>query len=434
MDTSQETSASQQRRRQRTIKVMLLLLSIGFSIAAFLALDWFRTAAIVRRSKSTAKTTSCRVRDPVMHHALKPNCAFVEHWGRYSYDYFTNSLGFRDEKIRDIPLADARPRILILGNSFTEGESAWRDSYVGMIAARLPQYDFLNGGGASYSPSNYLNVTRRVLAKGVAIDEVIVFSGVFDVYNEAGFYRDIDDSGAVAGPEHQRWNISRYAKMRFSIARNLLLTNHVVEATERFLVRHGYYHLYTDQFGDDFDMEATAWTYRKVDETAPHPAGYAPLGVEGGIAKEKAKMTLLWQELEKRNIPLTVVVYPYPAQLVHDSAESRQVRLWREWCAGKCKRFISLFPEFLAVKNQCPPSQPGCWYLSHFIFGDFHYNAVGNAMVADAVVQDLKQDPPVKLSVNPPVRPAKRQTVSSGPPPAIPLGCNSRIGWHFNDG
>ena len=80
---------------------------------------------------------------------------------------------------------------------------------------------------------------------------------------------------------------------------------------------------------------ATAWTYRKVDETDPHPAGYAPLGVEGGIAKEKAKMTLLWQELEKRNIPLTVVVYPYPAQLVHDSAESRQVRLWRRVVRGQ---------------------------------------------------------------------------------------------------
>ena len=106
--------------------------------------------------------------------------------------------------------------------------------------------------------------------------------------------------------------------------------------------------------GDAFDMEGAAWTYRKVNETDPYPAGYAPLGVEGGIAKEKAKMTLLWQELEKRNIPLSVVVYPYPAQVVHDTVDSRQVRIWREWCEGKCKRFISLFPAFLAVKEQCP--------------------------------------------------------------------------------
>ena len=103
---------------------MLLLLSIAFSAAAFLTLDWFRSAAILRRSKSTLKPNSCRVRDPVRHHALKPNCASMEHWGRDSYEFFTNSLGFRDEKIREVPLTDARPRILILGDSFTEGR--WR--------------------------------------------------------------------------------------------------------------------------------------------------------------------------------------------------------------------------------------------------------------------------------------------------------------------
>ena len=107
-------------------------------------------------------------------------------------------------------------------------------------------------------------------------------------------------------------------------------------------------------------------------------------------------MTLLWQELAKRNIPLSVVVYPYPAQVLHDTADSRQVRIWREWCEGKCKRFVSLFPAFLAVKDQCPTSQPGCWYLSHFVFGDMHYNATGNALVADTVIRSLMETPPIK--------------------------------------
>lgn len=107
-------------------------------------------------------------------------------------------------------------------------------------------------------------------------------------------------------------------------------------------------------------------------------------------------MTLLWQELQKRNIPLSVVVYPWPAQVVHDTIDSKQVLMWRDWCTGKCKSFISLFPAFLAGKNQCPQGQPGCWYLNQFVFGDEHYNAVGNAVVADAVGQSLEQHPPVK--------------------------------------
>src|SRR5271157_397475 len=157
-DTREPLSAAQERIRQRRMKLALLLLSIAFSLAAFLALDYFRSQVILRRVKAADAQGSCRVSDPVRHHALKPNCAFVERWGRDTYGYFTNSLGFRDEKVRDIPLTDPHPRVLILGNSFTEGESSWPNSYVGKIAASLPQYDFLNGGGASYTPSNHLNI------------------------------------------------------------------------------------------------------------------------------------------------------------------------------------------------------------------------------------------------------------------------------------
>jgi len=172
MGPSQESPVSQPHSQQRKTKLALLLVSIAFSAAAFLTFDWFRSAAIQRDSRLNVKPNSCRILDPVRHHALKPNCASIEHWGSASYEFLTNSLGFRDEKIREVPLADVRPRILMLGDSFTEGMIAWRDSYAGRIAARLPQYDFLDGGVLSYSPSNYLNTTRMELAAGVEFDEV----------------------------------------------------------------------------------------------------------------------------------------------------------------------------------------------------------------------------------------------------------------------
>ena len=394
-DPKEIGSTSDYQRRQRLINRVLTLLGLVLAASAFLTLDWFRTAAIQRAAAAKAATT-CNSRDPVRHHAFKANCAFIDHWGKDSYEFFTNSLGFRDEKIREVPLADPRPRILMLGDSMTEGKLAWRDSYVGRVTAHFPQYDFLNGGSWGYSPSNYLNVARMVLAKGVDIDEVVVFIDITDVEDEAAFYRDVDASGAVTGPTRERWVMSWYPKWRFRIARHLALTNYIFEFFDRFLVRHGYYHATGGTFGDPFDMEYSAWTYRKVNETDPFPAGYAPLGVEGGIAKEKAKMSLLWQELEKRNIPISVVVDLHLAQILHDTADSRQVRIWREWCEGKCKRFISLFPAFFAAKDQCPRNQPGCWYLNLFDFGDIHYNAAGNALVADVLFRNLTEEPPTK--------------------------------------
>jgi hypothetical protein len=388
--------------RQRKLKLALLLLSIASSVVAFLALDWVRTAGITRSAMARAGASNCRISDPVRHHSYKPNCSFSNHWGKQWYDFSTNSLGFRDEKIRPVPLADAKPRILLLGDSFTEGQLAWADSYAAMLTARLPQYDFLNGGVGSYSPSNYFNIAKKVLADGYEVDEVVVFIDTADTADEASFYRDVNSSGAVGGPLKTTWKQSWYNTFRHFIAKHLLLTNYVFEYFERRLVSHGCYHLtITALSANVFDVEGAAWPYRNVNEADAAPSGYAPLGVEGGLAKEKAKMNLLWQELQQRNIPLSVVVYPYPGQVVHDTADSRQVRIWREWCQGKCKRFITLFPAFLTAKERCPQSQPGCWYLDNFIFGDFHYNAAGNALVTDAVIDSFAEAATAKIGAKP---------------------------------
>ncbi len=245
----------------------------------------------------------------------------------------------------------------------------------------------------AYSPSNYLNTARLVLQKGIAIDEVIVFIDISDAQDEAALYRDKGSSGAVAIPDRKFTDNGRYSNLRQWITKHLLITDDIIEFFERNTVRLGYYHLDRGDDGNEFDQERGAWTYRKVSDSQPFETGYAPLGLEGGIAKEKAKMDLLWQELAQRNIPISIVVYPWPSQIAHDTEDSRQVKIWREWCAGKCKRFVSLFPAFLAAKAECPRMEPGCWYLDYFIFGDIHYNSAGNALVAEVVSKSLSEIP-----------------------------------------
>jgi hypothetical protein len=256
------------------VNTIVALASVSFSVAAFVAVDGFYTVY----AKATAKPVEfnqCRVRDPVREHAFQPNCTGVAYWGPAKWQIATNSLGFRDEKVRQVPAEDSRPRLLMLGDSFTEGFCPWPDSFVGKTAAHFPQYDFLNGGVASYSPSNYLNVARMVLAAGVQFDEAMVFIDISDAQDEAAYYRDIDGSGAVAGPAVTA-NVP-LPRWRQFIASHLRLTDKAVRLWETILVGHGYYHLATSG-GDLFDAERSAWTYRKVSESKPHLAGYAPLG------------------------------------------------------------------------------------------------------------------------------------------------------------
>jgi hypothetical protein len=286
--------------------------------------------------------------------------------------------------------------LLLLGDSFTEGKIAWDNSFAGQIALRFPQYEILNGGVTSYSPSNYLNSTVRLLAAGVEVDEVVVFMDISDAQDEAAYYREVGDGVAVTGPEHRRSIIPWYAGFREGMKKRFLLTNFLFETLERAAVLHGYFHLNVVQGGNLFDLERSAWTYRQVSETYPFDSGYAPRGLEGGIARQKEMMTRLWHLLADRNIPISVVVYPWPAQLVHDTAESRQVRTWHDWCAGKCKRFVSAFPAFFAVKEQCSWTEPGCWYPKLFLFGDYHFTPEGNALVSRAVIQSFEAIPPGK--------------------------------------
>src|SRR5208283_2937483 len=97
MNAQKEDLATRDQSRQRKIKLMLFLVSFACSGVVFIIFDYSYTAAI-HRTAGTLKT--CGVLDPVRNHAFKPNCASVDRWGHDSYELFTNSLGFRDERIR----------------------------------------------------------------------------------------------------------------------------------------------------------------------------------------------------------------------------------------------------------------------------------------------------------------------------------------------
>jgi len=378
-------------------KLLLLVFALFLGLIVFAGLDAVYSLLARKSSVPTpAELFGCLGRDPLRVLALQPYCSCTRAWGRERYQLNVNSQGFRDETVREVPLTDPRPRILMLGDSFTESMGPWNTSFVGRIAAQFPQYEILNGGVGGYSPSNYLNTARIALKSGLQFDEAIVFIDISDVQDEAGLVHDINDRGAVALARNQYHHQTWYSHLRNFVSQHLVLTNYLWELVERTLVRFGVYHLDHGFNGNVFDLERSGWTYRQVDEDSPFELGFAPLGVEGGIAKEKMKMDLLWQDLAQRNIPISVVVYPWPATLIYDSVDSREVRIWREWCEGKCKRFITAFPEFFAVKAQCPKAAPGCWYLKDYVLGDIHLSAEGNKIVADVVSRNLEETPPVK--------------------------------------
>ena len=80
--------------------------------------------------------------------------------------------------------------------------------------------------------------------------------------------------------------------------------------------------------------------------------------------------------LAARNIPLTIVVYPWAQQIAQGDRNSRQISLWREFCERRCKAFIDLFPVFFAAAEA-----DRSWYEHLYIVGDDHFSAAGNRLV-----------------------------------------------------
>ena len=75
-----------------------------------------------------------------------------------------------------------------------------------------------------------------VLAKGVDIDEVAQSSLTSLTSMTSCVYRNIDASGAVTGPEQERWVMSWDSKWRHFITGRLSSTRLSTRSVEHFLV------------------------------------------------------------------------------------------------------------------------------------------------------------------------------------------------------
>jgi hypothetical protein len=326
-----------------------------------------------------------RIANPIYGHTLIANFEGQEVWGSARTKIITNSLGFKSARGGDVPLRSNDRRILFLGDSFTEGVGLpYEGTFVGRFAAALPQLDVLNAAASSYAPSVYYAKMKYLLDLGLQVDEVIVYIDLSDIQDEATAYRTGDDGRLEEGDFDKECPSPTYIVRlqspwwaRFSYVLDLFYKQRVIMSVIRNPPNAEFAALAQPKQIYARDFARGAWTY---DSGLPC---YGTMGVEGGIAKAVAQMDKLYALLSEKHIPLSVGVYPWPQQLLYDKEESRQVTLWRDWCEKRCRRFLNHFPALFAYKHQNPN-----FLRNLFFWGDYHYNSLGNEIIArDLVAQ-----------------------------------------------
>lgn len=350
--------------------------TLVISTILFLTVDFCFSLRLLERFSPEEERIEKRYRvsHPVFHHTFVPNYDGIGIWGGKTYRVCTNPFGFREscEKSK-LPTKDYD--IAFIGDSFTEGIGLpYEQTFVGQIAAALPNLAVANLGVSSYSPSIYLTKIRHLLNEGFKFKEIVVYIDISDMQDEAIFYAirneivvTLNAGGDI--PAYYWYLLKRKVEWAFPLTHRSLRTVKalITNANKLASTKAASY------LDKDYDDGRNAWTYN-TDST-----GYGVIGAKGAIKKSVAIMTELHELLENNKIRLSVGVYPYPAQLLYDREESLQVKIWREFCETRCKHFYNSFPTFFEKVNHYGQMET---IDRFFIEGDVHHNYLGSELLA----------------------------------------------------
>ncbi len=365
----------------RKIKKILssILPTILISALLLLAADYFLGPRLMAGLQDTDQMEALkevyekkyRVSHPVYHHTLAPDFDGEGMWGGKTYRVCTNSFGFKDRCDRTTPDNKVYD-VAFMGDSFAEGIGLpYEQTFVGKVAAALPNLRIANFSVGSYSPSIYLVKTRELLSAGFRFKELIVMVDISDIQDEAVHYAIKD--GVVLPVDPMRGSAIDTQATSYGVKRRLEqmfpLTYAGMRALKTWIINPEYARQKVFVFAD-----RSAWTYD------PAVGGYGAMGIDGAIGKSVLLMTDLHDLLQKNGIALSVMVYPWPSQLRFDKVDSRHAQIWRDFCKGRCRNFYDEFPLFFdtAAAQGLEPMID-----RYFVKGDVHHTEIGEQLMAD---------------------------------------------------
>ena len=244
-----------------------------------------------------------------------------------------------------------------MGDSFIEGSGfSYKDTIVGVMEELNPNLKFLNGGVASYSPKLYhLKVKYLIEEKKLDFDEVILFICISDIMNEIKYQTFIPKVNLPL------WDQVDQALKKYSFTYRVFMRPLSKKLKNLMLGEL--------QAGVDWSeikqreySELSSWTYdERVYES------WGKFGVELAI-KEMEKLVTL---LKKNNISIRVVVFPWPNQILKRDLESKQVKIWSDFCHSHEISFFSLFETYINEKDSQNILD------EYYIKGDVHWNKAG---------------------------------------------------------
>lgn len=358
-----------------------LVKSLVLSAIFFIIIDFLLGSYLIAALQKKDIETKYRIHHPIYHHTLTPNFNGQGIWGKNKYTICTDSNGFKSScNKKNVP--NIKYNIAFIGDSFTEGIGLpYDDTFVGKIGNALPNTTIANLAVSTYAPSIYLVKVKNLIEAGLIFDEVVVYIDIGDIQDESVEYRvsngivktysmtDVADKSVLKKIKIHAINALPISYLAYNFIRDLKKINRN-KVTNNYL---------------DKDYSRASWTYDS------QPNGYGLNGVEGGVAQSLNHMNELYRFLHERGIPLSIGIYPWPSQILHEKGKSRQETIWENFCKNKCRHLYNAFPAFREESKKLGGQSVVDQY---FIKGDVHYNEEGNKIMSDVFLRQYKKSQP----------------------------------------
>lgn len=306
------------------------------------------------------------------HHGFPKNLNVVRDWGGRTYRFYTNWLGLVDESDKEFPLSSEKHRIVVLGDSFTEGLGVeFNKSFVGRLKQQADKYDIeiYNGAVTSYSPKLYYLKAKYLIEKrNFKFDEIVVFVDISDIQDEL-LYECFQSHDGILQSKQQIINeVSSFLKQHSLV---YFYANNVLHGKEGMPVECN-----AELLGDNWFDERSRWTIEEEIFTR-----WGMRGLDLAAYQIKALKNLC----DKHGIKLSLAVYPWYTQIHSGDNNSIQELFWGDFCITNNIDFIDLFPVFFNGDD------PEHFYAKYFIPGDDHWNENGHRLVADALIRHYEK-------------------------------------------
>ena len=322
-----------------------------------------------------------RVRDTRFHHGLKKNVSANAVWGPLFYRFYTNNLAFRDLSVREVDLISDKKRILILGDSHSEGVGIdYRFTFAGRLhqLGEKSDIEILNASAVSYSPKiHFLKADYLLNKMNLKVNEIWVVIDISDLQNEIAYQ-------SFSATE-QKWYDSIQDKFNRFFRNHSFTFNSIVSIKEKkeadiFNETLLGFKEQTGGLPDRNAIELYKEFFRsfKDEELLKNPDFH---GVSEWIYNEQLRemadqglklgfdnISKLNQLCSEQNIKLRLSVHPWQSQVLKGDTTDYYVDRWRKFCQQEHIDFINLYPVFINEENPLWIAQ------TCYIEGDNHFN------------------------------------------------------------